>query len=144
MAARTGDILIARGLATRDRLVEAQREGDARREPICSRLLATGVPEGALASVLSEKNGVPGVDLSRTAIDLSLLELVPRSVAEGDLILPLSVEGGRLHLAMARPLDARILSEVRFVTGREVSPYVAVRARAHARDPGRVRLSRTG
>jgi hypothetical protein len=102
--------------------------GDARREPICSRLLATGVPEGALASVLSEKNGVPGVDRSRTAIDLSLLELVPRSVAEGDLMLPLSAEGGRLHLAMARPLDARILSEVRFVTGREVSPYVAVRA----------------
>lgn len=128
MAARTGDILIARGLATRDRLVEAQREGNARREPICSRLLATGVPEGALASVLSEKNGVPGVDLSRTAIALPLLDLVPRSVAEGDLILPLSAEGGRLHLAMARPLDARILSEVRFVTGREVSPYVAVRA----------------
>ena len=29
---------------------------------------------------------------------------------------------------MARPLDERILSEVRFVTGREVSPYIAVRA----------------
>lgn len=128
MASRTGDILIARGLATRDRLLEAQREGSARREPICSRLLATGVAEGALASVLSEKHGVPGVDLSRTAIDLAVLALVPRTVAEGDLILPLSVEGGRLHLAMARPFDERILSEVRFVLGREVSPYVAVRA----------------
>ncbi|WP_242340453.1 MULTISPECIES: response regulator [Anaeromyxobacter] len=125
---RTGDILIARGLATRDRLIEAQREGRARREPICSRLLATGVPEGALASVLSEKHGVPGVDLSRTAIALPVLDVVPRSVAEGDLILPLSLEGGRLHLAMAQPADERVLSEVRFVTGREVSPYVAVRA----------------
>ena len=128
MASRTGDILIARGLATRDRLIGAEREGNARREPICSRLLATGVPEGALVSVLSEKNGVPGVDLSRTGIALSVLDRVPRTVAEGDLILPLSCEGARLHLAMARPLDERILSEVRFVTGREVSPYIAVRA----------------
>ncbi|ABS25139.1 response regulator [Anaeromyxobacter sp. Fw109-5] len=128
MASRTGDILIARGLATRDRLHEAQREGNARREPICSRLLAAGVPEGALASVLSEKHGVPGVDLSRTAIAVSVLDLVPRGVAQGDLILPLSLEGERLHLGMARPLDERILSEVRFATGREVSPYVAVRA----------------
>jgi DNA-binding response OmpR family regulator len=125
---RTGDILVERGLATPDQVDRARREGAVRREPLCSRLLATGVPEGALASVLSEKHGVPGVDLSRTAIDLALVDLVPRSVAEGDLILPLSAEGGRLHLAMARPLDDRILSEVRFVTGREVSPYVAVRA----------------
>ena len=125
---RTGDIVVERGLATADQVDRARREGAARREPLCSRLLATGVPEGALASVLSEMHGVPGVDLSRTAIDLALVDLVPRSVAEGDLILPLSEEGGRIHLAMARPFDDRILSEVRFVTGREISPYIAVRA----------------
>jgi DNA-binding response OmpR family regulator len=77
--------------------------------------------------VLSEKHGVPGVDLSRTAIATELLDLVPRAVAEGDLILPLSLEGDRLHLAMSTPADERILAEVRFVTGREVSPYVACR-----------------
>jgi CheY-like chemotaxis protein len=125
---KTGDILIERGLATREEVEEARRSGDVRREPLLSRLLASGVPEGALASVLSEKHGVPGVDMSRTAIDLRLVDLVPRAVAEGDLILPLSDHGGRLHLAMARPGDERIMSEVRFVTGREVSPYAAVRS----------------
>ena len=128
MASRTGDILVERGLATRQQVDEALRKGHERLEPLCSRLLASGVPEGALASVLSERHGVPGVDLSRTAISLEILDLVPRGVAEGDLILPLSTEGGRLHLAMARPGDERVISEVRFVTGREVSPYVAVRA----------------
>ncbi len=77
--------------------------------------------------MLAEKHGVPGVDLSRTAFALELLDLVPRAVAEGDLILPLSDEGGRVHLAMARPVDERVVSEVRFVTGREVSPYIACR-----------------
>ena len=77
--------------------------------------------------MLAEKHGVPGVDLSRTAVATELLDLVPRAVAEGDLILPLSLVGDRLHLAMSKPNDERILAEVRFVTGREVSPYVACR-----------------
>ncbi len=56
-----------------------------------------------------------------------MVDLVPRAVAEGDTILPVSLEGDRLHLAVASPGESeRALAEVRFVTGREISPYVAV------------------
>ena len=126
MADPIGVLLVQRGVATQAMVDQAWREARARGERICSRLLAMGVDEGQLAAVLAEKQGVPGVDLSRTVVELALLDLVPRLVAENDLILPLSDEGGRLHLAMATPHDERILTEVRFVTGREVSPYVAV------------------
>ena len=128
MARKTGELVVQRGLATAAQVEAALREAAARREPLCSRLLAMGVPEGALAAILSEKHGVPGVDLSRTAVAVDVLALVPRAVAEADLILPLSDEGGRIHLAMSRPNDERVVAEVRFVTGREVSPYVAVKA----------------
>ena len=124
---KTGELIVQRGLASPELVEKASVEGRARGEPLCSRLLAAGVDESGLASVLSEKHGVPGVDLSRTAIAADLLDLVPRAVSEGDLILPLSLEGDRLHLALARPADERVLAEVRFVTGREVSPYVACR-----------------
>src|SRR5512140_2977840 len=120
-------MLVQRGLATREQVEQALRESRARGEPIITRFLALGLDEADLASVLSEKHGVPGVDLSRSAVPTELLDLVPRAVAEGDLILPLSVEGDRLHLAMSKPADERILAEVRFVTGHEVSPYVACR-----------------
>jgi DNA-binding response OmpR family regulator len=124
---KTGDLIVERGLATREQVERAAAEARARGEPLCTRLLAAGVDEGSLANVLAERHGVPGVDLSRTAVALDLLDLVPRAVAEGDLILPLSDEGGRIHLAMANPSDDRVLAELRFVTGREVSPYVACR-----------------
>ncbi len=124
---KTGELLVQRGLATPELVERARVEGRARGEPLCTRLLTLGLDEADLASVLSEKHGVPGVDLSRTAISTELLDLVPRAVAEGDLILPLSLVGERLHLAMSSPTDDRILAEVRFVTGREVSPYVACR-----------------
>jgi len=126
---RTGDLIVARGLASLELVEAAHRESRARGEPIASRLLALGVEEGELASVLAERHGVPGVDLSRSVLDLAALALVPRTVAEADAILPLSTEGGRLHLAVASPdASERIVAEVRFVTGREVSIYVAVLA----------------
>lgn len=118
---------MARGLATTEQVERAHRESRARGEPICSRLFTLGLDEGDLAAVLAEKHGVPGVDLSRSAVPLGVLDLVPRAVAEGDLIFPLSREGGRVHLAMARPWDERVLAELRFITGLEVSAYVAVR-----------------
>ncbi len=127
LAPKTGELIVARGLATAEQVAKAAVEGRARGEPLCTRLLALGLDEADLASVLSEKHGVPGVDLSRTAVETALLDLVPRAVAEGDLILPLSLVGDRLHLAMSKPNDERILAEVRFVTGREVSAYVACR-----------------
>ncbi len=114
-------------MATAAQVEPAIVEGRARGEPLCTRLLAAGIDEGELVTVLSEKQGVPGVDLSRTAVATDLLDVVPRAVSEGDLILPLSLEGDRLHLAMARPTDERVLAEVRFVTGLEASPYVACR-----------------
>ncbi|HEY6002305.1 MAG TPA: response regulator, partial [Anaeromyxobacter sp.] len=120
-------MVVQRGLATAEQVEKAIIEGRARGEPLCTRLLAAGIDESELASVLSEKHGVPAVDLSRTAVAVELLDLIPRAVAEGDLILPLSLEGDRLHLAMARPADERVLAEVRFVTGLEASPYVACR-----------------
>jgi DNA-binding response OmpR family regulator len=130
---RTGELLVAQGRATPAQIERARVEGRARGEPICTRLLAAGIDEAHLAAALSERLGVPGVDLSRSVLPLELLDLVPRAVAEGDLILPLSDEGDRIHLAMSNPTDERILAELRFVTGREVSSYVACRgALVHA------------
>jgi len=123
---KIGELLVQRGVATVDQVERAAKEGQARGERLCSRLLAMGVPEAKLAGALAERHGVPGVSLAECVIPLEVLDLVPRAVAESDLILALSGDGGRLHLAMAVPNDDRIVAEVRFVTGREVSPYVAV------------------
>ncbi|ACL64273.1 response regulator receiver protein [Anaeromyxobacter dehalogenans 2CP-1] len=128
MVPHIGELLVRRGVATAAQVESALHDPRDRPLPLASRLLEAGVDEGALAAALAERFGMPGVDLSRTTIDLDALEAVPRTVAEQDLILPLSLEGGRIHLAMARPLDDRVVAELRFVTGREVSVYAAIRS----------------
>src|SRR5437762_9661489 len=90
-------------------------------------VLELGVPETDLVSMMSEQLGIPGVDLGRTAIDRSILDSVPRPVAESDIVLPLSIEGGRLHVAVSAGADNYdVLEELRFITGQEVSPYAAL------------------
>jgi DNA-binding response OmpR family regulator len=123
-----GELLVQRGVVTREVVEEASIAAHAAGVRLCSRLLFSGTcDERDLAGALAVRHGLPGIDLSRSAVDLAALELVPRTVAEADLILPLSTEGDRIHLAVDSPARAeQVVAEVRFVTGREVSVYVAV------------------
>jgi len=122
----TGELLVRRGVATREQIERAVGEARGSGIKLCSRLHEMGIDEGMLAAALAERHMAPGIDLSRCAVDLRLLDLVPRAVAEQDHMLPLSDEGGRLHLAMANPSDERVLSEIRFISGLEISAYVCV------------------
>jgi DNA-binding response OmpR family regulator len=124
---RIGELLVKRGAATQAEMDRAAHEAQARGIPLLSYLLLAGADEGALAGALAEQLHMPGVDLSRSTLSLEAVALVPKQVADSDTILPLSLEGQRLHLAMSQPLDQRVVSEVRFVTGLEVSPYAAVK-----------------
>ena len=123
-----GRLLVERGIVGLAAVEDAALAALSSDSRLCSKLLEHGAcDERDLAAALAERHGIPGVDLSRTAIDLAALEYVPQGVAEADLLLPLSTEGGRVHLAVASPeLAERVVSEVRFITGRDVSLYVAV------------------
>ena len=77
---------------------------------------------------LSERYGVPGIDLSQIAILLTHLELLPRAVAESRRLLCVLARGERVFLVMANPHDRRAIDEIEFATGRKVYPYVATEA----------------
>ena len=127
MALRIGELLVQRGVISQAAVDKAAREAQGQGIPLLSKLLLSGLDEAALVMALAERNRMPGIDLSRTTLTLDAVGLVPRAVAEADIILPLSLDGGRLHLAMSQPLDERVVSEVRFVTGLEVSAYAAIK-----------------
>ncbi len=74
---------------------------------------------------LSEKFGVPGIDLKATVFPLSNLSLIPLSIAKQHLVLPFLGKGDQLWLAMADPGQRRVVEEVEFATGKSVFAYVA-------------------
>jgi DNA-binding response OmpR family regulator len=126
--ASLGRMLVDRGVVGEEALAPALAIGPASESRFLSRLLQNGVAaEGDLVYALAERAGQPGVDLSTSAFLSDVLDLIPRPVAEGDQILALSTEGGRLHVAVTSPDDAQLtIDEVRFITGMEVSLYVAL------------------
>jgi CheY-like chemotaxis protein len=88
---------------------------------------ATEDPEISLENLraLSERYGVPGLDLTQVAIPLEHLELLPREIATRQGVLPVLVQDERIFLVMSNPEDKRTIDELEFVTGKRVFPYVA-------------------
>jgi DNA-binding response OmpR family regulator len=90
-------------------------------------VLEQGVSEKVLLSAVAELRGIPAVDLSETTIDLDVLDHIPRIVAQTDLVLAMSTEGGRLHVAVNGAQETHdVLEELRFITGQEVSSYATL------------------
>jgi CheY-like chemotaxis protein len=126
-----GKILLQKKLVSQqdlDAALRAQkRSTSATPQPLASQLAESGaLNELEALRALSEQHGVPGIDLGQIAILLEHLNLVPREVSESRLILCVLARGERLFLAMANPMDRRVIDEVEFVTGRKVYPYVAL------------------
>ncbi len=81
--------------------------------------------DGTALSALSDKHGVPAVDLGQVGFALSNLDLIPIEIARRHAVLPVLVREDAVCLAMADPTERRVIEELEFVSGRRVFPYVA-------------------
>jgi DNA-binding response OmpR family regulator len=79
----------------------------------------------AALSALSERHGVPAVDLGHVSFPLTNLELIPLEIARRHVVMPVLVDDDSICLAMADPTERRVIEELEFVSGRRVFPYVA-------------------
>jgi DNA-binding response OmpR family regulator len=124
---RIGEWLVKRGLVRESdiqRALEAAKKGGGR---LASQLVGLKLlTEGAAVEALGSMFGVPGIDLSRSALSLGHLSLIPREVASLEKILPLSVVDDRLLLAISEPLNRRVLEEVQLISGLSVLPHAAL------------------
>lgn len=74
---------------------------------------------------LSERFGVPAIDLERASVSESVLALIPEDIAKQHTILPHRGTDEVLELVMLDPTEKRIIEEIEFVTGKKLSPRVA-------------------
>lgn len=123
MSRKVGELLVDRGVVDAA-VVQAVLAKPGR---LLSKLYADGrAPESALVEILALRHGLPGVDLSNTVVDLAALRLIPREIALENRVLALECDGSRLVVAVSDVGDHTALDELRFVTGCEVVPHVAL------------------
>jgi type IV pilus assembly protein PilB len=126
---RLGEILVAHGVITDDELETAlaTRAADGRNERLGSTILRLGMAsEQDIADALASQLRIGLVDIETVVPSQAALDLVPGSIAESRGVLPLSLDGGTLVVAMADPTDLILLDDLKVRTGvRSIRPVVA-------------------
>ncbi len=124
---RIGEALVAMNLITEGQLSDAlARQREQRGKPLGEVLINLGfVSREDVKRTLTQQLGIPYVDLSRYEADSEAIKLVPGMVAAEYNVLPLSVSGRKLVLALENPVDPLPLDRIRFLTGMVVAPVMA-------------------
>jgi type IV pilus assembly protein PilB len=125
---KIGQILIETGAITPEQLELALKEQKQTGEKLGQILQRLGIcSEQEIARVLASQAGVSFVSLHEEWVAQEALDLLPGAYAEQHSVLPLSLRGKTLVLAMANPLDLDTIDEI----GRMTGHYVEV---VHATD----------
>jgi len=122
-----GEYLTDAGLITEDQLKEALRRQRQTKEPLGQVLARAGlVGEADICRVLHEQLGLPIIDLQSIAIDESVIALVKEELAKRYLAIPVDLENrNTIRVAMADPLNASALEDIRFQSGYFIRPALA-------------------
>lgn len=122
-----GEILLEADLINQAQLAEALGLQRTFGERLASVLVRQHIlTEKFAVTYLGRQLGVPPIDLSKSDIDLSLLDVIPLEMCERNLVFPVRVEGTRLQLAMSDPMDHALVSEIEFKTGVRLAPMIAL------------------
>ncbi len=125
-ASRLGIALNKKGLLTDAQLQELHRLHQARREPLIAILLEKAwLTEKQIRSFLRQELLMEEVALAEIPVQPPLADLLPHSLCERQLIAPLELNGRRLTLVMADPMDTALTDEIRFTAGLELNVVMA-------------------
>jgi hypothetical protein len=84
------------------------------------------IKEEDLAGVISEQLGIPYVNPFDPQIPESVIKLIKPEVARKYQVLPVRKEKGALVLVMSDPLDIEAMDGIRFITGLDIKPALAL------------------
>ncbi len=124
---RLPDMLLEQGLVTREQLTECMNLQRRTGQSLPKILVAKGyLSEENLVVTLSEQLGIPHIRLAHYTIPKEVLAEVPEALSRQYQMLPISVTGDVLTLAMADPLNIMALDDLRMLTSYDIEPVVAV------------------
>jgi len=115
------EIAIEAGLVTKTNAAKAGRMAEDRSQPLVAILVRElGVDEVALVGAFRKQLRVPLLDPGDVKIDPEALRRVKRDVCARLRVLPVSIAGDILKLAMADPTDTAAIAEIEELTCCEI------------------------
>ncbi|MEW6146033.1 MAG: response regulator [Thermodesulfobacteriota bacterium] len=119
-------LLVREGLVSLEQIREAVESGKESGCDLGESLAALGyVKEQQLVEFLSKEYGVPSMDIDGCETDRSVIGLIPRETALEKFLVPISVDGADLTIAVSDPSNILMLDDLGFITGKNIKPVVA-------------------
>lgn len=122
----------------RDQLIEADDFARAIKEqkksggPLLSILVKLNlIEEEVLTQVLSEGLGLPSINIARFPISPDVIKIIPKNLVEKYSVMPITLLGDNLTLAMMDPLDIFVIDSLKNLTGYNINPIVSKPSSIH-------------
>ena len=126
---KLGAYLLSAGLVdetTLTRALEIQRKQMPPRTRIGKLLIDMGMTDDVnIAKTLASQLNINFIHISNLKIPREVLSLIPASIAETSMIVPISKKGKKMVVAMANPLEQYVIDDLRFITQMDVEIVVA-------------------
>lgn len=123
---RLGDLMVESGLLSDELLQKALQEQKTLNMRLGDVLITQNyITEQQLIEVLEFQLGIPHIQLFRQKIETKVINLIPQKLAEKHTVIPIRVDGNKLVLAMADPMDYFAIDELRMTTGLRIEPAIA-------------------
>lgn len=122
---RLNEILLREKIISQEDLDEALALQKKQGGELSKILVSMGlVDEDVLTQVLAEGLGLPPINISRLKIDPSVIKLISKDFSQRFKVMPISLMGDNLTLAMADPLNIFVIDNVKSLTGFTINPII--------------------
>jgi type IV pilus assembly protein PilB len=127
MSTRLGELLVKRGLISPAQLEQAIQHHEGEEGGALSTALVSLriFSDADLTAFLQREYRLPLVDPAAMDVPAEVVRLVPAALARRHHLVPISLAGSTLTLAMSDPSNLVAINEVKFLTGYDVKVAVA-------------------
>ncbi|MDM8534736.1 ATPase, T2SS/T4P/T4SS family [Clostridiaceae bacterium HSG29] len=126
---RLGDKLVQEGLITEEQLngalLRQKISGNKLGEQIIEDNLLT---ENQIFNFLEIQLGIKHVNLQTYVIDINASKMINEKFARKNGLISIKIDNGKLIVAMADPLDLRVIDDIFVITGMQVEPRLATKS----------------
>jgi len=121
-----GQILVAEKIVTAEELEVALREQRKTSGYLCQIIVNLGfAKEEEIFPILANQLGIPYIRIKNINIAPEVIKKVPAKFVSHYKLMPISMVGNKLTIAMSDPLDLHTLDDIRLFLGVEVVPVLA-------------------
>ena len=134
MSISLAKLLIKKDLLDTDQISTALKYGEESGYDLVKSLSELGyIDEDQLLLTLGEVYKVPTVDLDNLEIDEAAVHKIPAGTARDNCLIPLTISGAELTVAMADPSNLLLQDDLSFLTGCTVRAVLAPEHKIRAR-----------